>query len=64
MATVNEFNAAHRAAKPYFSPSEEQRMRDEDAYTWTTVTMVLVSIVMLGFLGMSLTVAIVTMLGS
>ena len=64
MATVNQFNAAHHAAKPYFSPSEEQRMREEDAYTWTTVTTVLVSIVMLGFLGMTLTVALVALLGS
>ncbi len=64
MATVNQFNATVHAAKPYFSPGEEQRMREEDAYTWTTVTTVLVSIVMLGFLGMTLTVALVALLGS
>jgi hypothetical protein len=63
MATADPFSKRHDHHVHYFSSEVELRMRREDSFTWTTVTSVLVSIVLLGFVGMSLTV-LVTLLGS
>jgi hypothetical protein len=56
-------NAMATASKHYFSAAEEARMQQEDSFTWRTVMTILIAIVLMGFLGMSLTV-LITLLGS
>ncbi|MGD9648678.1 MAG: hypothetical protein AB7U73_23410 [Pirellulales bacterium] len=55
MATITPHSPL---SKHFFSPAEEARMQQEDSYTWRTVTSVLVAIVLMGFLGMTLTVLV------
>lgn len=62
MATIS--SASQRSlAKPYFTAAEEMRMQQEDSFTWRTVMSLLLAIVLMGFLGMTLTV-LVTLLAS
>ncbi|MBX9789332.1 MAG: hypothetical protein K2Y37_10490 [Pirellulales bacterium] len=62
MATIS--SAVHRTlSKPYFTAAEETRMRKEDSFTWFTVMSLLLAIVLMGFLGMTLTVLVTLLAG-